>query len=637
MLSSRFVPSKSNFILRGFLALAGVSLLAISSASAATYYWDGNNNTAGFGTASGTWAAPTAGTLTSGWSTSATGVVAIDGNSITTLNTNPNTDAVNFGNGATGLGAGTITVDGSVASGNMTFASGSGSIVLSGGTMTLAASPTITVNNTSANTISSVLAGAATTLTKNGAGRLILSGANTYTGNTTISAGALRITNGSALGTTAGGTAVTATGAALEIDGSGGDVIVGAEAISIFGGGISNAGVIRSIAGDNTLGGVITLTGNSRIHSDAGTLTLSGNMSRPSNRFIILGGSGDIVVSGIIDGTGIVVSTGTGLVTLSGVNTYTGITRMAEGSLSVATIGNGGVAGNFGAATNAADRVEFNGGSLRYTGVSASTDRAFTANSTATIDISTAATNLTMSGANIGAEGLTKIGAGTLTLAGANTYAGATSVGAGTLLINGSTVASSAFTVNNGGTLGGTGTIAGSVTLNNGGTLSPGASIESLASGSNTWNGGGIFNFEFDTDGGTGSAGTNWDLLSIAGNLDLTGASSGSPVVFNLITMADSITPGSLGSWNENVDHTWAGFVTTTSGVASFAANKFNITTTGFQNPINGTFSIVQNGNNLDLVYTAVPEPSTLALFGFGAMAAWGLCRNRRRADFAKS
>ena len=36
--------------LRSFLFLAGSSLMAISSASAITYYWDSNNGTAGFGT-----------------------------------------------------------------------------------------------------------------------------------------------------------------------------------------------------------------------------------------------------------------------------------------------------------------------------------------------------------------------------------------------------------------------------------------------------------------------------------------------------------------------------------------------------------------------------------------------------------
>ena len=67
---------------------------------------------------------------------------------------------------------------------------------------------------------------------------------------------------------------------------------------------------------------------------------------------------------------------------------------------------------------------------------------------------------------------LTKIGTGTLTLSGANTYTGATIVEDGRLIVNGSIT--SAVTVN-GGSLGGSGTVR-TVTINSGGTLSPGNS-----------------------------------------------------------------------------------------------------------------------------------------------------------------
>ena len=69
--------------------------------------------------------------------------------------------------------------------------------------------------------------------------------------------------------------------------------------------------------------------------------------------------------------------------------------------------------------------------------------------------------------------GLTKIGAGTLTLTGANTYTGITTVSNGTLRINSSILANSIVAA--GGTLGGTGTIGGSVTVSAGGMLAPGA------------------------------------------------------------------------------------------------------------------------------------------------------------------
>ena len=54
------------------------ALLTLSSATiqAADYYWDTNGNTAGFGTASGTWLNPTPGGTT-GWSADSTGASAI--------------------------------------------------------------------------------------------------------------------------------------------------------------------------------------------------------------------------------------------------------------------------------------------------------------------------------------------------------------------------------------------------------------------------------------------------------------------------------------------------------------------------------------------------------------------------------
>jgi fibronectin-binding autotransporter adhesin len=197
------------------LATAIAALLATQSAHATIYYWDDNAATAGFGTAGAstdTWAAPTAGTV-AGWSLSSAGTDAF------AAFTTATTDTLNFGTVATGLAAGTITVSGTVDAGDMTFASGSGAIVLSGGTaINLAAVSTITVNNTT-NTISSDLSGAGTSLTKAGTGTLILTGANTYTGATNLKAGTLTLSGASGA---LASTAINLNGGTFTLDNSSG-------------------------------------------------------------------------------------------------------------------------------------------------------------------------------------------------------------------------------------------------------------------------------------------------------------------------------------------------------------------------------------------------------------------------------
>ena len=82
-------------------------------------------------------------------------------------------------------------------------------------------------------------------------------------------------------------------------------------------------------------------------------------------------------------------------------------------------------------------------------------------------------------GCGAGDGSLVKVGTGTLTLSGINSYRGTTSVDGGTLLVNGSIAASSLTTVGNGATLGGNGVV-GNTVIGAGGTLAPGNSIGRL-------------------------------------------------------------------------------------------------------------------------------------------------------------
>ena len=103
--------------------------------------------------------------------------------------------------------------------------------------------------------------------------------------------------------------------------------------------------------------------------------------------------------------------------------------------------------------------------------------------------------NLTVSAPIING-GLTKAGAGSMTLTGANTYTGATTVSGGSLFVN-DDQPQSAVTVQSGGTIAGNGTI-GNLIVQSGGTVAPGATTGSpgilIVSGSATLQTGSTFN-----------------------------------------------------------------------------------------------------------------------------------------------
>lgn len=213
---------------------------------------------------------------------------------------------------------------------------GDTSVLTAGGTANNVAGELLLTNSsTSALTINSLIANNGTgivTLTLNGSGRTILTGANTFSGHVFINSGVLEVQNNAALGIANASASLTKimTGAALHV--SGGVTI--AEGIQMNGHGIAMDGAIRS-SGNNTITGVVRAQSSSRIASDSGLLTLNGGIvAQNTTTALYFSGAGNTEVTGAISGTTpILFKEGTGTLTLSGTSSATGTTTLSNGGL----------------------------------------------------------------------------------------------------------------------------------------------------------------------------------------------------------------------------------------------------------------------------------------------------------------
>jgi autotransporter-associated beta strand protein len=213
--------------------------------------------------------------------------------------------------------------------------SGGGGVSLGSGILT-------TGGNGTSTTFSGTIDGSGG-LVKSGSGTWTLSGANTYSGATAVNAGVLAISHASALGASAGGTAV-ASGATLQISNN---IAVSAEPLTIQGPGAGGTGALYSSGGYNTWGGPLALGADATVAHAAEAFTLSGTIDSAGHELTYDTRSSNQVatLSGVISGNGGLRIKGTGQVDLSGANTYSGTTTVQQGALSLqpgaGTLGSG--------------------------------------------------------------------------------------------------------------------------------------------------------------------------------------------------------------------------------------------------------------------------------------------------------
>ena len=223
---------------------------------------------------------------------------------------------------------------------------------------------------------------------------------------------------------------------------------------------------------------------------------------------------------------------------------------------------------------------------------------------------------LTVNGGFTGNGTINKTGDGKVVAMGTSTHNGTVNVVEGIFQILG-TMNGSVFNLS-GGTLIGSASL-GDVSVSSGGTLSSGDTPSVLSINNLTFGNGGIYDWKINNF--TGTATNNWDFINVSGLLDIT-ATAGSPFSLQVKTLDSFNSPGLAQNWNMNVDQAWK--ILSAGSINGFAANKFNIDLTGFQNPLGtGGFFISQVGNDLFLNYdhlAAIPEPSSWILLSLSML-----------------
>jgi autotransporter-associated beta strand protein len=359
----------------------------------------------------------------------------------------------------------TVTLDGNVTVGSLVFGdtTPSNNWILNtgtGGALTLRQSsgvPVITVNNQTATISATVMSGYG--FTKNGSGTLAISNTNdAIYGNITVNGGVLDITNGQLYNGYAGTAVLTVnSGATLRLAtwgswyiGQNLGLLSGSASSVVINGGTIDMGVASSDYNNRnfTIGALgatlsVSLAGG---FWDLGAG--AGSLANPSSLTLTGSGGGEIDMA--ITGTGSLTKNGSGGWSLTGSNSYSGATAINGGTLnltgSTVTLGSGtsavtlaNVAGAqletfwWNGTTNVG--TSFSIGSLA--GGGALGGNVFLGVQ-ATMTVGTDNSSTTYAGVitgfpGWGSGGVTKVGMGTWTLTGANTYEDLTTINGGTL------------------------------------------------------------------------------------------------------------------------------------------------------------------------------------------------------------
>jgi autotransporter-associated beta strand protein len=530
--------------------------------------------------------------------------------------------ALVIGSGITTGSGKTLTVGSagsqSLNSGGLTVFSGTGTWA---GAVTLSGAPRVGYENDSSLVIAGAVGGAGLTVSgygndtniNDGNGSVLLQSVSTYSGITSIIRGRLRIGVDDTLPTATTLDVLTSANAsnnkAATFDLNGfNQTVAGLTSTGNSGATSGTAGYANAYVTNSAAGAAKTFTVN---QATSGTYAglITGNLA------FTKAGAGNLTLVPVF------VTTNGANTFVSGTNTFTGDTRVNGGTLTLST-----ALGTTSLALAGSTFDSDGAGTLSFGSMTAATfgglkgagGLALQNGSSAAVALTVGANNAstTYAGALSGAGSLVKVGSGTTTLGGVNTYAGTTAVNVGKLLVSGQ-LGTGAVSVASGATLGGSGVIGGAVTVD--GLLSPGNSPGDLSVASLVLNASSTVLMEID---GT-VAGTQYDQVSIlsAGSIAYDGT-----LQLNLSqTFSDSTTFNLFEGFGSSFS---GNFATITSVGSAYTGLTFTRVNNLWTSTAAGSQSLEFNQATGQLVI--VPEPGALALAGLGiAAAAW--IRGRRK------
>jgi autotransporter-associated beta strand protein len=203
---------------------------------------------------------------------------------------------------------------------------------------------------------------------------------------------------------------------------------------------VGSGGIVNNFTETETFsngGGSLVLGASQTWNAASGALSVSAGVNLGANTLTV-NGANATTLSGVVTGNGGISRSGSGTLTLSGNNTFTGGLSISGGTV---TLGNAGALNSTtpNAVSMSGGTLNINGNGVTISDLSGSSGTVNNNGANATLTVNKASGSSAFSGVlanGTGTLGLTKSGAGTLVLSGANTYSGTTTISAGTLEAN---------------------------------------------------------------------------------------------------------------------------------------------------------------------------------------------------------